>query len=776
MTFADSQVVYRDLDGVWGSFRLFIGGKAVTQFRGVPAEIGGYQLTEPYSFGPADFRFPQITMFEADQFGTGSLSWLDNGKTAVLRQVDGSGAVVRTVWRGIVTQLSVTLEGTTVHCDGEASGRLAMRAKLPGLFASQHPVGARLFNAFRDCRLTLSPHLGGGIGVTTDGRGMVGTMLDYADSLLAATIDTDGSQYTIGWRETQNDYHLSLKDTTTIDFTAFLGAHGVDPDISSDLSEMPTTIYGSGVAPNGLVWVNAKAPGLQQGEVPPYPMADNSAFGLGTTNADTDTGDGISVMLSKLAGMGYLDRADEAGGYDADVVEAVKDLQDDRGVTQSGTMNVTTWRALFDADVTGESLANAFTAPLAQLSTVRPWNLTANGSKASRNPLYDPKVVEVDLAVDHGPSVEKSRARRWSRGVLKRSQNQKNWAGTLTLTADVHPGDKSFATVGDHVMSRLDIKPGMNMRLRHFDGNTKFHVSVVNVASDLSVTLGVDTQARDAATLGEVIARNIASRVNPGRQWLEQRRANVHARHVEFSELGGQLFNKVTCPGGDWTVVAVPVGQAGSVSRMRIQTSNRPAAFVVAVTALHTGPAFWRSKVGNPLSGSPLDDVALNRGGSGYTSAPDVHFEGGGGTGASATASIAGGKVVSLTLTNAGSGYQAPPNVTFTGGGGTGAKGTAYVTTDNKWTSQRLQNLIDRDRALLGAWGIPDQPCGYQPGAYTNQNGNLTGDPVTGLFLDDGGFDYHTFADPVLYVAIYPDRDTVIKPQRIFWDVQESLA
>jgi hypothetical protein len=37
------------------------------------------------------------------------------------------------------------------------------------------------------------------------------------------------------------------------------------------------------------------------------------------------------------------------------------------------------------------------------------------------------------------------------------------------------------------------------------------------------------------------------------------------------------------------------------------------------------------------------------------------------------------GQVVSLSLTTGGSGYTAPPSVTFSGGGGTGASGLAHM-------------------------------------------------------------------------------------------------
>src|SRR6185312_9584648 len=104
-------------------------------------------------------------------------------------------------------------------------------------------------------------------------------------------------------------------------------------------------------------------------------------FGEGTTDADTDSGDGVSVMVAKLAGTDYLARKDRPGGYDDDAVAAVKALQDDAGLSETGVMNPATWRALFDLDVTGVSLKNAHIAPLAQSPKVHKWNQTANGSR-----------------------------------------------------------------------------------------------------------------------------------------------------------------------------------------------------------------------------------------------------------------------------------------------------------------------------------------------------------------------------------------------------------
>jgi uncharacterized repeat protein (TIGR01451 family) len=70
------------------------------------------------------------------------------------------------------------------------------------------------------------------------------------------------------------------------------------------------------------------------------------------------------------------------------------------------------------------------------------------------------------------------------------------------------------------------------------------------------------------------------------------------------------------------------------------------------------------------LTSGVLTSVAVNSGGTGYTSAPEVFVIGGGGSGATATATISGGAVTAITVTSGGSGYTSTPSITFAGGGG----------------------------------------------------------------------------------------------------------
>src|SRR5581483_335401 len=78
--------------------------------------------------------------------------------------------------------------------------------------------------------------------------------------------------------------------------------------------------------------------------------------------------------------------------------------------------------------------------------------------------------------------------------------------------------------------------------------------------------------------------------------------------------------------------------------------------------------------------------VTVTSAGSKYTSAPTVSFVGGGGSGATAVATIdtvltspTFGQVTGITVTNAGTGYASSPAVVLAGGGGSGASATALM-------------------------------------------------------------------------------------------------
>jgi len=83
----------------------------------------------------------------------------------------------------------------------------------------------------------------------------------------------------------------------------------------------------------------------------------------------------------------------------------------------------------------------------------------------------------------------------------------------------------------------------------------------------------------------------------------------------------------------------------------------------------------------NALAGRVISATFVSAGGS-YTSAPTVSITGGGGSGATAVATIQSGGVIAVTIINQGSGYTSTPTIGFSGGGGSGANFTAVTTNE----------------------------------------------------------------------------------------------
>ncbi len=107
------------------------------------------------------------------------------------------------------------------------------------------------------------------------------------------------------------------------------------------------------------------------------------------------------------------------------------------------------------------------------------------------------------------------------------------------------------------------------------------------------------------------------------------------------------------------------------------------------VELLTTVPRRWTNYRGYASNGQrgliygvTITGASVGSGGTGYTTAPAVNVSGGGGQGATFTATISGGVVTAVNMTNAGYGYTSAPALTLTGGGGTGATATATTTTN----------------------------------------------------------------------------------------------
>jgi hypothetical protein len=79
------------------------------------------------------------------------------------------------------------------------------------------------------------------------------------------------------------------------------------------------------------------------------------------------------------------------------------------------------------------------------------------------------------------------------------------------------------------------------------------------------------------------------------------------------------------------------------------------------------------------LAGQFISSITVTAGGSLYSSNPTITITGGGGSGATASANVSAGVIVSIFVSNQGQNYTSTPSVVITDGTGSGAMATAVV-------------------------------------------------------------------------------------------------
>ena len=101
------------------------------------------------------------------------------------------------------------------------------------------------------------------------------------------------------------------------------------------------------------------------------------------------------------------------------------------------------------------------------------------------------------------------------------------------------------------------------------------------------------------------------------------------------------------------------------------------------IMRLQKDPSSGLPRVGINRTGQRIDKITLDQGGTGYTQAPLVAIDAppAGGTQAQASATVFNGRVTTVVVNDPGNGYSTAPNVVFTGGNGSGAAATATLDT-----------------------------------------------------------------------------------------------
>lgn len=175
---------------------------------------------------------------------------------------------------------------------------------------------------------------------------------------------------------------------------------------------------------------------------------------------------------------------------------------------------------------------------------------------------------------------------------------------------------------------------------------------------------------------------------------------------------------------------------------------------------------------GDGNSTSPLCEIIVYQGGSGYQTGDTVDIVGGGGSGATATLTLSGGAVGGITITNPGTGYTSAPQINILSNTGTGAGAFAVL-------GAAIASSSDVLHPDYVAWSAPnaygyfDPNTQLAPGGYnqlTEAQGLIAGLSV----LESVGYIGHSGG----LTEMTPNTSSAETPYSFYpmWSAQEGVV
>lgn len=553
----------------WGLPGIVVDGVAVTKVRGVRSEVTALVFQEPFGEGPAQVTIPGATELDLGQTG---FEWLRVEANVNVVHRDADGEFVKNLWSGVVTSMQYDGQAWQLDCGGAFAGVAGMLPHRPKLTERERDWGQAMTYAIRRAgrgasrRKTISEVE---FGILTRDRGSRSeTLLEFVTRGLSMCQTTDGDQWTLAraldvdGHPIRRKYEWRLKDRDTVDVTVHARARGVTVSLRQDLTDVNRIHFGEGVSHRGERWRGAVFPNIGKETVPTYP---------GTPLDIGSTGDDVLVWQAEAMSDGHRTGDLDAllsGDFDATDAAAAREIQRHAGLTVTGIVDEDTWDATWSNGDPDLNLGGSRFEPIAADDRVIPFLYSSNGSVLALNGDWDRSLLPLGRFVSYGQNVSRAKATDSADAELVRSADPW-WFGTVTL--DLDPIE----------MSRLDIREGMNLRLKWWGGVSSgivLHIAGVRwskSAGGFQVTLDVDEKARDLLTLAEIAARNRAARQDPARQAISQLRRSAQVRDtpgVWDVEAGFGKLPVRDCTGSTWNVFAIPAGQYGSLDRVLTRT------------------------------------------------------------------------------------------------------------------------------------------------------------------------------------------------------------
>lgn len=572
-----------------GRLRVVVGGKDVTFFRGAPTRVGDIVREEPFGAIQASLRFESVTPFE--RYGTGDTQWLRDAAWVDIEIVRPSGARLN-LFSGFVPSVEDALtsrdSGVELTCVGSAFQADYLMHE-PPLWMRPADLGttvAAIMNGCAGRRFGKITAVTTGIPVTDRGS-LDESRMERVRGLLGLAWTDDGArQWTL--RETSPRRFAIVLKVPRKTWTVSAGTPGVNVRLTRDLTQAPNALKGSGVDSQNRYYSNLKTPGYVpgRGEVP-YPFAnEGQTFTIGVTHPK------LAVWQAEMRRNGY--RPGSSNTYSSRDAAACRDLQEDAGLKVDGSVGPQTWNETFSTGRNGGTLSGAYHAPLAIDRRVEPNTYTASGAVRGKSSAYRKDVLRVESWTHYADGTSKPEAVRTAKAMLARNIKEA-YVGTVTLNG-VDPREGA----------RAEIREGDVITVLGHKGKARA-LTVAKVeqswTGDLySVSLTVDTLARDAMTLDAIMKRARDAKDVAKRPSARSRSQQAAGKPLLDSELVGWVTDTPAFP-GLWCKSFVPLGQEGTITRVELQTSP-PTEFAAMLVGEDMKPSAIASIVPDPLAAS----------------------------------------------------------------------------------------------------------------------------------------------------------------------------
>jgi len=701
-----------EINEVWGTLQVTVGGVDVTYFRDHPTEFGAWSSNEPNGDVATTLKFKQISWYE--RTGEGALSWFKPGADVdiILHRPNGTQ---KTLFEGLV--VSKALSGAGMGITMEVIGVLYQANHSPyimEMYKKHRDIGTAIADILDDTvSRNFQPCNRPNTGIPTNIRGSGGQRLSQAVQDILATAWTPdlAGQWTLT-NEPGRQPVIKLKDKTTRHWTMALGNSDLNLNLREDWQQLPDIIWGSGVGPDGCNWYNAKFPGTPfmtvSGEWP-LPIDQFFVPGSGTT--------GFFPFSYAMRVRGYAMVSQDT--YRIEDIPLVRDAQQKAGVRVDDKVGSQTWLALIGVGplLTEAQLDNAHISPLAVAPWAWPRLEAPDGRDLGANPMYDASRLNIGKYVEYGQDTSlldgMDSARREIQAKLA---NDPMWVGSAILNGDPEEGSRWEMRAGQNIFIRFLHAPANSpWTTPEVDEGILFHISQARVTPGSEVSLELSYLGHDMTTLA-ALKRRDRDTTDPALRDNSTRGARITQDAIIpwDCESGSGYIPIIPIEGGTWTVVPIPAGQVGRI---------------VSTLAL-SSPLLDFKSMG--VRGIPALLDAFGNVISPAVPAIPGAFE--------CAGAIPGAKEFAVGV------YSKPVTAQYLND----TLGDPFLDADiYKLHAEALAN-----DGLLMAYGSGNEPAGYYPG-YKSE-----GDSMTGKMRDDRGWDWTAEGSPYVHVAFYSTDPT----------------